>query len=206
MNSSTLSVVLFEAYNLCADLNTAILNLNSINANKSIAALTSFERLQSTLAQWRKMLPEDLQWTEDDLLTSPGAEESAYKTFGESDTLFTKNLNAKPMQNSHAHDIHAILVRSSYYYTQYILYRPFVYRALHFPDKLTPTDAEGVGRCLHVSVYKAPQCVTDDTTVGLCQVLRGTLSSRLEKAAGSLSILLVAPFSRDFAYSLHDRA
>ena len=32
-------------------------------------------------------------------------------------------------------------------------YRPFVYKALHFPEQMTLEDAEGVAECLKVRRY-----------------------------------------------------
>jgi hypothetical protein len=39
-------------------------------------------------------------------------------------------------------------LRTRYYYAKYIVHRPFVYKALHFPDQMTQEDAQGVAECL----------------------------------------------------------
>jgi hypothetical protein len=122
------------------------------------------KQLALQLSQWRGMLPQDLQWAEDDPTSypSPQLEISNFehqqldpnlsqlpKT---SKKLFTTDLDSEPMQYPYAYDIQVALLRTRYYYARYIIYRPFVYKALHYPEQMTQEDAEGVADCLRVSL------------------------------------------------------
>lgn len=55
-----------------------------------------------------------------------------------------------PYQNAHAYivDIQTALLRTCYYWSRYIIYRPFVYKVLHFPEQVTKEDATGAAECL----------------------------------------------------------
>ena len=62
--------------------------------------------------------------------------------------LFTTDLDSEPVHYPYVYDIQVALLRTRYYYAKYIVYRPFVYKALHFPEQMTQEDAEGVAECL----------------------------------------------------------
>ena len=49
------------------------------------------------------------------------------------------------------YDVQVAVLRTRYYYAKYVVYRPFVYKALHFPEQMTQEDAQGVAECLRVS-------------------------------------------------------
>ena len=66
--------------------------------------------------------------------------------------LFTSDLDSEPVQYPYAYDVQVALLRATRYYcAKYMVYRPFVYKALHFPEQMTQEDAEGVAECLRVS-------------------------------------------------------
>jgi hypothetical protein len=65
--------------------------------------------------------------------------------------LFTTDLNSEPVHYPYAYDIQVALLRTRYYYAKYMVHRPFVYKALHFPEQTTQEDAQGVAECLRVS-------------------------------------------------------
>jgi len=65
--------------------------------------------------------------------------------------LFSSDLSAEYVQYPYAYDIQVALLRTRYYYAKFMVYRPFVYKALHFPSQISPEDAEGVAECLRVS-------------------------------------------------------
>ena len=71
--------------------------------------------------------------------------------------LFSADLTAEYVQYPYAYDIQVALLRTRYYYAKYIIYRPYVYKALHFPDQMQQEDAEGVAECLRVS-YALSTC------------------------------------------------
>jgi hypothetical protein len=127
----------------------------------------ALKQLASQLDQWRGMLPHDLQWPEDDSSAfppSPPPASSAYNQQLDPSLsvpiahqarlpLFITNLEKEPIHYPYAFDIQVALLRTRYYYAKYIVYRPFVYKALHFPEQMTQEDAEGVADCLRVSLF-----------------------------------------------------
>ena len=76
--------------------------------------------------------------------------------------MFTTDLNAPPTQYPCAYDVQVALLRTRYYYTKYLIHRPYLYKALHSPDTLTPGDAAGVATCLRAAlkwpVTMSPAC------------------------------------------------
>ncbi|KAN0103432.1 hypothetical protein V8E51_011745 [Hyaloscypha variabilis] len=162
----------FEAYyasqvalwRLCTNLNNiddSITNTTSSNDDSEGAIPSSFKQLASQLTQWRGMLPRDLQWAEDDPASFPTPQPMTLGAYNPrldpnlSSThensglpLFTTDLDSEPVHYPYVYDIQVALLRTRYYYAKYIVYRPFVYKALHFPDQMTQEDAEGVAECL----------------------------------------------------------
>ena len=124
------------------------------------ATPSSLKQLASQLTQWRGMLPRDLQWAEDDPASSPTPQPmtlggcnprldpNLWPTQENSGLpLFTTDLDSEPVHYPYAYDIQVALLRTRYYYVKYMVYRPFVYKALHFPEQMTQEDAEGVAEC-----------------------------------------------------------
>ncbi|KAK3330785.1 hypothetical protein B0H66DRAFT_74729 [Apodospora peruviana] len=62
--------------------------------------------------------------------------------------MFTTDLDAPPVRYPYTLDIQVALLRSRYYYTKYLIHRPFIYKALHAPDAMTHDDAAGAAECL----------------------------------------------------------
>ncbi|KAG0650909.1 hypothetical protein D0Z07_2544 [Hyphodiscus hymeniophilus] len=123
---------------------------------------SSIKHLAGQLSQWRRMLPANLQWPEDDPTSFPtpqqvgGSDRALDPTLSPQQQyrspLFTTDLDKEPHKYPYAYDIHVALLRTRYYYAKYMVYRPFVYKALHFPGEMTQDDAEGVAECLRVSL------------------------------------------------------
>lgn len=139
-------------------------NASTPGSVDTIPSASSLKQLADTLIQWRGMLPRELQWAEDDPAAFPSPQGAPSRGSRKSldpnlsqpperalNPLFTTDLNAEPMQYPYLYDIQVALLRSRYYYAKYIVYRPFIYKALHFPDQISQTDAEGVAECLRVS-------------------------------------------------------
>ncbi|EAQ89365.1 hypothetical protein CHGG_05984 [Chaetomium globosum CBS 148.51] len=57
--------------------------------------------------------------------------------------MFTADLDAPATRYPYVLDVQVALLRSRYYYTKYLIHRPFVYKALHHPTALSHTDAAG---------------------------------------------------------------
>jgi hypothetical protein len=64
--------------------------------------------------------------------------------------LFTTDLDTGPVLYAYAYDIQVALLRTGYYYAKYMVHRPYVYKALHYPDQMGPLDNQGVAECLMV--------------------------------------------------------
>ncbi|KAN0122596.1 hypothetical protein V8E51_000922 [Hyaloscypha variabilis] len=120
---------------------------------------TSLNQLASQLTQWRSMLPRDLQWAEDDPASFPSPQASGGYSQPLDPTLspqrsrsamplFTTDLDSEPVHYPYVYDIQVALLRTRYYYAKYMVHRPFIYKALHFPEQMTQEDAQGVAECL----------------------------------------------------------
>jgi hypothetical protein len=124
---------------------------------------SSLKQLASQLTQWRGMLPRPLQWAEDDPTSFPNPQSGIVGSYSQpldpslsprqshsGAPMFTTDLDSEPVRYPYAYDIQVALLRTRYYYAKYMVYRPFVYKALHYPDQVTREDAEGVAECLMV--------------------------------------------------------
>jgi hypothetical protein len=148
----------------------------------------TIHQLAVQLKQWRGMLPVHLRWDEgcpgafpnanadpfnSALFTpattpvSPAIPTTAQQPAAVSPTvtpplMFTTDLDAPPPRYPYALDIQVALLRSRYYYTKFLIHRPFVYKALHHPDAMTHDDAVGVAECLQAClkwpVAMSPTC------------------------------------------------
>lgn len=152
---------------LCANLHRNIYDLIP-DSNTSLSgdgfggpSASSLKQLTSQLNQWRGMLPPDLQWAEDDPTSFPNPQPRDSGGFNQSLDpnlsphstaaglpLFTADLDSEPVHYPYAYDIQVALLRTRFYHAKYMIYRPFIYKALHFPDQMTEEDAEGAAECL----------------------------------------------------------
>lgn len=124
---------------------------------------SSLKELASRLTQWRGMLPRELQWSEEDSAGYPTPQQTTGSGFGQAldpqlspqqshtgRPLFSSDLNSEPVHYPYLYDLQVALLRTRYYYARYMVHRPFVYKALHFPEQMTQEDAEGAAECLRV--------------------------------------------------------
>ncbi|KAK1758272.1 hypothetical protein QBC47DRAFT_294622 [Echria macrotheca] len=76
--------------------------------------------------------------------------------------MFTTDLDAPPSRFPFSLDIQVAFLRSRYYYTKYLIHRPFIYKAVHYPDAVTHDDAQGAAECLKATlkwpVAMSPTC------------------------------------------------
>jgi len=99
---------------------------------------------------------------------SPGIMQARSSSIGSSSLnatppqMFTTDLDSPPAQYPYAFDVQAALLRSRYYYAKYLIHRPFLYKALHYPESMTDDDALGVAHCLKASlkwpIAMSPTC------------------------------------------------
>ncbi|KAF2144101.1 uncharacterized protein K452DRAFT_285324 [Aplosporella prunicola CBS 121167] len=96
------------------------------------------DELARQLDSWRSMLPPDLQWADEPPEARFQYVQRSVATDGQSSAVFMEHglgmLNAQ--------------LRSRYYYTRFMIYRPFVFKALHFPELMTDKDSRLVGLCI----------------------------------------------------------
>lgn len=99
------------------------------------------------LEHWRALLPAALQWDDNKRFEYPDA--SPAVTAGSSGPMFSFDNTA-----ANAHELGGSLamasaqLRSRYYYTRFMILRPFVFKALHLPGSMTPEDNDYTGQCL----------------------------------------------------------
>lgn len=124
----------------------------------------TLKQLSAQLTQWRGMLPRDLQWAEDDPAAFPSPQTGNSGGFSQTvdpnlsasrqslpnSPLFSTDLSSEPIQYRFVYDVQVAILRTRYYYAKYMVYRPFVFKALHFPELMTQEDAQGVAECLRV--------------------------------------------------------
>lgn len=145
---------------------------NTPTAGTAINLLT-IQQLALQLEQWRGMLPAQLRWHEDSPASFPSASPNIYSPSFFSTTnstplsptmptplhsarvsmsgqplMFTTDLDVAPVRYPYRLDVQVALLRSRYYYAKYLVHRPFLYKALHFPDAVTHDDAVGAAECL----------------------------------------------------------
>ena len=133
--------------------------------NQDFPTASALKQLASQLDQWRGMLPPDLQWPEDDPTAFPISllhndhhcnqklrpNLSPHRPQYEGH-IFTTDPHGPPAYYLYKSDIQVALLRAIYYLAKYTLHRPFIYKALHFPEQMTQEDAETVAECLCVCI------------------------------------------------------
>ncbi|KAI0478711.1 hypothetical protein GGR56DRAFT_336009 [Xylariaceae sp. FL0804] len=115
--------------------------------------------LAAQLDQWRGLLPVYLRWHEDNAegpsrLGPALFDQPMYPPVMDPDTniTFTADLDANPVDYPYASDIQTAGLRTKYYYAKYLVYRPFIFKALHHPEQMTNDDAGAAAECLKAIV------------------------------------------------------
>ncbi|KAK7951878.1 uncharacterized protein PG986_007606 [Apiospora aurea] len=121
----------------------------SIQAADTLASSNpgpTIKQFAAQLDRWRGMLPSHLCW-QDDYTTRGHAYPPPVPSMHDS-FVFTADLDAPPVIYPFAADIQAAILRTRYYYVRFLLHRPFLFKALHYPESITHEDAEGVAIAL----------------------------------------------------------
>lgn len=128
----------------------------------------TINQLASQLEQWHDMLPAALKWQEDYPASFPNPAQDAYSSASTSASsapaplMFTTDLDAPPSSYPYVLDIQVAILRTRYYYAKYLIHRPFLYKALHYPDAMTTSDAAGAATCLRAAlrwpITMSPAC------------------------------------------------
>jgi hypothetical protein len=182
----------------------------------------TLKQLATQLSEWRGMLPQELQWAEDDPTSFPGLQQADSGDFDQPldpnpsshpvqshNPLFLTDLDKEPIQYPYVYDIQVALLRTRYYQAKYMAYRPFVYKALHFPEQMTPEDAEGVAECLRVrhhlhSVWSHLKCYVLRLLTVMFELAHHTLPNLSSETTSPLPILLVTEPPGHPPHNLHD--
>ena len=97
------------------------------------------DELARQLDSWRSLLPAAVQWFDDDKLDFPGRTPMGRLS---SDRMFVVDRGSMPVAHHYNLDIVTAQLRTRFYYAKFTIYRPFVYKVLHFPSLVSPKDAE----------------------------------------------------------------
>lgn len=113
--------------------------------------------LAHELESWRKTLPSRFQWSDDrkfDFTEIDPVSELSRSSF------FNLAGNAGPEEMDHNVDVAVAHLRTCYYQTRFLVYRPFIYKALHQPKLMTLSDrtncAFAVEAACHWPISLAP--------------------------------------------------
>ncbi|KAI0017415.1 hypothetical protein F4780DRAFT_755800 [Xylariomycetidae sp. FL0641] len=117
-------------------------SLTRASAPSITSAISTTKQLAGQLDQWRGLLPVYMRWDDE----HPGALPTS------SLPDYAATIASSGMAFSYAADMQTACLRTRYYYVKYLIYRPYVYKALHHPDRMTNDDAEGVAQCLKASL------------------------------------------------------
>lgn len=79
-----------------------------------------------------------MQWTDNDKLDFPSADPTTRRP---NETLFAPDQGPIPIGHKSSLDLVTAQLRTRFYYARFVMYRPFVYKALHFPELMTSDDA-----------------------------------------------------------------
>ncbi|RBQ65794.1 hypothetical protein VDGD_03199 [Verticillium dahliae] len=129
--------------------------------------ITTINHLAYQLDQWRALLPVHLRWSDGqasafstpipDLFTQGGMYPPQ-----QMQAMFTADISSPSAPYPYATDVQVAMLRTRYYYTKYLLYRPAIYKALHHTNMLSTDDAKAVAECLKASlkwpIIMAPTC------------------------------------------------
>jgi len=95
--------------------------------------------LAHQLETWHSMLPPPLQWQDSNKLGFPNVDPSGHRS---KETLFSSDREHALIAYDYSLDLVTAQLRTRFYYARFLIYRPFVYKALHFPELMTVEDAQ----------------------------------------------------------------
>lgn len=111
--------------------------------------------LERQLESWRGLLPRPLQWNDHDRFEFPNSDPNLRRP---NEPLFSHDPSAVPINHRFNLDVVTAQLRTRFYYARFMTYRPFVYKALHFPELMTSEDA----KCCALAIKSAclwPVCM-----------------------------------------------
>lgn len=93
--------------------------------------------LAHELESWRQTLPQRFQWSDDRRFDYTEIEPMSNLS---RNSFFILAKNAGPGEMDHNIDIAVAHLRTCYYQARFLVYRPFIYKALHQPRLMAPSD------------------------------------------------------------------
>ncbi|KAK9417191.1 hypothetical protein SUNI508_08995 [Seiridium unicorne] len=124
------------------------------------SAVTTIKQLAAQLDQWRGLLPDCLSWTDGSFDSCIGTIPDSFghpahpqqAPGGHLQVIFTADLDAPATNYLFAEDIQTAMLQTRYFYLKHAIHRPYIFKALHHPERMTQEDAEGVAICLRSSL------------------------------------------------------
>ncbi|KAH0559908.1 hypothetical protein GP486_003572 [Trichoglossum hirsutum] len=107
--------------------------------------------LARQLDSWRELLPTPLQWSDDKTYEMP--QSSTHQAQSTTSALFVPDDYSMSVTNGYSLDILVAVLRTRFYLLKYIIYRPFIYKALHYPDRMTAEDINNCKICLKACLH-----------------------------------------------------
>ncbi|KAK3058886.1 hypothetical protein LTR09_000451 [Extremus antarcticus] len=93
--------------------------------------------LARQLDSWRSLLPRPLQWSDTDKFDFPATAPNVRRP---AEPLFSPDQGHVPIGHKFNLDVVTAQLRTRFYYARFMMYRPFVYKALHFPELMSTDD------------------------------------------------------------------
>lgn len=112
--------------------------------------MTVIREMARQLESWRSLLPRPLQWQDSDKLDFPNIDPSGRRP---NEPLFSPDQGPVPIGHKHSLDLVTAQLRTRFYYARFVMYRPFVYKALHFPELMTTEDASCCALAIKSALY-----------------------------------------------------
>lgn len=95
--------------------------------------------MANQLESSRSVLPQPLQWKDNDILDFPTGNPTVRLPQG---LLFRRDRGPNLVNHKHNLDIAIAQLRTRFYYARFIVFRPLIYKALHSPELVTDGDIE----------------------------------------------------------------
>lgn len=99
--------------------------------------LTVIREMSRQLESWRSLLPRPLQWQDNEKLEFPNIDVGSRRP---NEPLFSPDQGPVPIGHKYNLDLVTAQLRTRFYYARFMMYRPFVYKALHFPELMDAED------------------------------------------------------------------
>ncbi|PIA95088.1 hypothetical protein CB0940_08360 [Cercospora beticola] len=111
--------------------------------------VTVIREMARQLESWRSLLPRPLQWQDTEQLDFPNIDITGRRP---NEPLFSPDQGPVPIGHKYNLDLVTAQLRTRFYYARFMMYRPFVYKALHFPELMTEEDANYCGLAIRASL------------------------------------------------------